>query len=259
MTQRQPLGPPRLVWQKAAVEAVTPETYRVKTFTLRPQEWRPFRPGQHFDVRLTAPDGYQAQRSYSIASEPERTGTFDLTVELVDGGEVSPFFFNVVQMGDEIEVRGPIGGPFTWTVLDGGPVLLIAGGSGIVPIMSMLRHRTAMMVKQGGAPPPPALLLYSSRSSEDIIYRGELDLMASGDGSFQLFNTLTRHQPSGWKDYARRLDRHMVADCIGRLGTPRLTFICGPTGFVEAAAEAAVEAGAAPASVRTERFGPSGS
>ena len=259
MTQRQPPGPPRLAWQKAVVEAITSETYRVKTFTLRPQEWRPFRPGQHFDVRLTAPDGYQAQRSYSIASEPERGSTFDLTIELVDGGEVSPFFLDVVRKGDEIELRGPVGGPFTWTAGDGGPVLFIAGGSGIVPVMSMLRHRASVMVSQGGAPPPPALLLYSSRSPEDIIYRTELGLMASGNGSFQLFSTLTRKQPAGWSGYARRLDRQMVADCIVLLGLPKLTFICGPTGFVEAAAEAAVSAGAAPASVRTERFGPSGS
>ncbi len=258
MTQTQPPGPPRITWQKAVVEAITSETYRVKTFTLRPHEWRTFRPGQHFDVRLTATDGYQAQRSYSIASEPERAGTFDLTIELVDGGEVSRFFFDVVQEGDEIEVRGPIGGPFTWMAGDGGPALFIAGGSGIVPVMSMLRHRRSMIADHPGAPPSPALLLYSSRSAADVIYRDELSLMASADGSFQVFDTLTRQRPSDWKGYARRLDRQMVRDCMIRLGMPKLTFICGPTGFVEAAAEATMSAGAVHGSIRTERFGASG-
>jgi ferredoxin-NADP reductase len=288
---------PRLAWQPATVEAIKAETYRVKTFTLRPARWRRFRPGQHVDIRLTASDGYQAQRSYSIASAPEASGTFDLGVELVEGGEVSPFFHEVMQLGDQIEVRGPIGGPFTWTTGDGGPVLLIAAGSGIVPIMSMLRHRRAMMLFPSGAqgaqmpspwkgrgtresgsqgvgravPSPsqgedggqggtaPALLLYSSRSAGDIIYRDELELLAANDASFQLFHTLTRKQPAGWAGYSRRLDRDMVAECVSALGGPKLAFICGPDGFVEAAADAAVAAGIPASAVRTERFGPSGS
>ena len=269
MTQPTP-GPARLAWQPATVEAVTAETYRVKTFTLRPAEWRPFRPGQHVDIRLTAPDGYQAQRSYSIATPPELEGRFDLTVERMDDGEVSPYFHEVVQLGDQIEERGPIGGPFTWTVQDGGPVLFIAGGAGIVPIMSMLRHRRWVIPSpstgeaQGeGAPdghlsPTPVLLLYSSRSAEDIIYWSELDAMAAGDQSCKLVHTLTRKQPAGWTGYARRLDRQMVSECIARLGQPRYAFICGPTAFVEAAADAAVAAGISADSVRTERFGPSG-
>lgn len=216
------------------------------------------------DVRLTAPDGYQAQRSYSIATSPEQTGTFDLSVELIEGGEVSPFFHEVVRPGDVLEVRGPIGGPFTWTVHDGGPVLLVAGGSGIVPIMSMLRHRGWHKHSASGQAGrqdnlPPALLLDSSRSDEDIIYREELDLMASNDASFQLFHTLTRRQPAGWPGYSRRVDLEMVTECVGRIGKPRFAFICGPTGFVEAAAVAAAGAGVSLGTVRTERFGPSGS
>jgi ferredoxin-NADP reductase len=248
-----------LAWQKATVEKVRAETYRVKSFTLRPESWRPFRPGQHVDVRLTAPDGYQAQRSYSIATAPEGAATFDLSVELMEGGEVSPFFHEVVQAGDVLEVRGPIGGPFTWMVSDGGPVLMIAGGSGIVPIMSMLRHRRAAVASQGALSRSPALLLYSSRSLEDVIYRDELDMMAAGDRSFQLLHTLTRRRPAGWAGYVRRLDREMVQDALARTVSPKLTFICGPTAFVEAAADAAVAAGVAAGSVRTERFGPTGS
>lgn len=251
-------GPSRLAWQKARVEAITSETYRVKTFRLRPERWAEFRPGQHVDVRLTAPDGYQAQRSYSIASAPEQRETVDLTIELMEGGEVSPFFHEVVQTGDEIEVRGPIGGPFTWTVAEGGPVLFIAGGSGIVPVMSMLRHRRSMMALAIVAQPPPCLLLYSSRSYDDVIYRDEVEQMASGDAALQIYHTLTRQRPAGWAGYSRRLDRAMVSDCVAKLGMPALTFICGPTGFVETAADAAVAAGVPEARVRTERFGPTG-
>ncbi len=267
MTLTVPARPARLGWQQATVVSVVAETYRAKTFKLRPAEWRPFKPGQHFDVRLTAPDGYQAQRSYSVATAPEATETFDLTVELMPGGEVSPFFHDVVQPGDALEVRGPIGGPFTWAVHDGGPVLFIAGGSGIVPIMSMLRHRRSHLpsLLEGAERPgggdeaaPDALLLYSSRSIEDVIYRAELDLMAANDSSVQLFHALTRKQPQGWPGYARRVDREMVLECMGRLGAPKLTFICGPTAFVEAAADAVVAAGAPSGSVHTERFGPSG-
>jgi ferredoxin-NADP reductase len=193
---------------------------------------------------------------------------FDLGIELMEHGEVSPFFHEVVQPGDVIEVRGPIGGPFTWTTHDGGPVLFIAGGAGVVPLMSMLRHRQrhAPSTLEGkdrtytagyrGA--PSALLLYSSRSYEDVIYRDELDLMAATDPSFQLFHTLTRKQPAGWSGYARRLDPAMAEDCITRLGSPASVFICGPAGFVEAAAEAMVGAGVPASVVHTERFGPSG-
>lgn len=268
-----------LTWELATVEAIKAETYRVKTFTLRPARWRRFRPGQHVDVRLTAADGYQAQRSYSIASAPEAVGTFDLGVELVEGGEVSPFFHQVVRVGDQIEVRGPIGGPFTWTTRDGGPVLFIAGGSGIVPIMSMLRHRRAMPspgqpegkgkgraitsgrqgTDGGRERTPPALLLYSSRAAEDIIYRNELAQLAASDASFFLFHTLTRIQPAGWTGYSRRIDRDIVVECVSKLGRPELVFICGPTGFVEAAADAAISAGLVASNIRTERFGPSGS
>ncbi len=156
-------------WQQATLEQIVVETHRVKSFTLRLPKWARYKPGQHVDVRLTAPDGYQAQRSYSIASAPENEGVIALSIELIADGEVSPFFHEIVQLGDEIEVRGPIGGPFTWTPALGGPLLLVGGGSGVVPLMSMLRHRANV------APEVPALLLYSSRSVDEVIYREQLD------------------------------------------------------------------------------------
>ena len=164
-----PTPPAPAAWRFATVERVVAETFRVKTFTVRLPEWRPFKAGQHYDVRLTAPDGYQAQRSYSIASPPEREGVIDLTIELMEGGEVSPYFHEIVEAGDRIEMRGPIGGPFTWTVDQGGPLLLVGGGSGVVPLMSMARHRAL------SAPDVPGALLFSSRSFDHIIYREELE------------------------------------------------------------------------------------
>ena len=248
-------------WQVAIVERVVVETYRARTFTLRLAEPRLFIAGQHYDVRLTAPDGYQAQRSYSVASPPsDSTGTIDLTVELIPDGEVSPYFHEVVQPGDELEVRGPIGGPFTWTPDLGGPLLLAAGGSGIVPLRSMLAHREAV------ARALPALLLYSARTPDDIIYRAWLDALPQGDLAVQVSYTLTRRQPSGWSGYARRVDPSMLSDCIARLaqlaersGAPAadpLCYVCGPTGFVETVADGLLEVGMPESFIRTERFGP---
>ena len=251
MTQGRSAGP-ALSWQLGAIEGVAVETHRVKTFTVRLPEWRPFRPGQHFDVRLTAPDGYQAQRSYSVASAPERAGVIDLTIELMEEGEVSPYFHDVTEVGDPIELRGPIGGPFTWMAAAGGPLLLVGGGSGVVPLMSMLRHRAL------AAPEVRALLLYSSRSADDVIYRAELDLAANEQPSLTVLHTLTRAQPEGWSGYRRRVDEAMIGEALARLPSAPLVFICGPTAFVEAAADAVVAAGVAPDRVRTERFGPSG-
>ena len=225
----------------------------MKSFTLALPGWRKHRAGQHYDIRLTAPDGYRAQRSYSVASEPEREGEIDLTVELVDGGEVSTFLHEVVVPGDRIEVRGPIGGYFVWdAVTHGGPLLLVAGGSGVVPMMSMLRHRAASKAAV------PARLLYSSRAFEDVIYRDELDRFAGRGDGIEVFHALTRSQPDGWKGYARRIDRAMLGEVRKPFGSGTLTFICGPTALVESVAGSLQQLGLKAERIKTERFGPSG-
>ena len=257
---RLDLAPPApSAWQPATVERVTVETYRAKTFTLRLAVPRPFLAGQHYDVRLTAPDGYQAQRSYSVASAPsDALDCIDLTVELIPDGEVSPYFHEVVQPGDRLEVRGPIGGPFTWRPEMGGPLLLLAGGSGIVPLRSILAHREAL------APQLPAMLLYSARSPEDIIYRKFLDDVSRRNPYVAVQCSLTRRRPPGWIGYARRIDPAMLRDCISELAEMNggdeeqsLCYVCGPTGFVEAAADALLTIGVPETRIRTERFGPS--
>jgi ferredoxin-NADP reductase len=241
-----------LVWQIATVRAIRPETSRITTFTLALPQWRPHRAGQHYDVRLTAEDGYQAQRSYSIASPPSRAGEIDLGVERIPEGEVSPYFHNVLTVGDLVEVRGPIGGYFVWEPALGGPLLLIAGGSGVVPLMAMLRERAA------SDDPPPATLLSSSRTIEDVIYRDELDRLAAANDGLRVVHTLTRAQPPGWSGYGRRIDLSMLADVLAPFGGPPLAYICGPTLLVEVAAEGLTALGLEPARVRTERFGPTG-
>ena len=252
MTGPPPQSQSRLRWQTGIVTNIREETYRAKTFTVELPEWTPFRAGQHYDVRLTAPDGYQAQRSYSIASAPETQGTIDLTIEEIPDGEVSAYFYHVVEPGDGIELRGPIGGPFTWAAADGGPLLLAAGGSGVVPLMSIIRHKPA------AAPDVRAVLLYSARSMEDVIYREALaDAAETGPNLLVIF-TLTRRQPAGWEGHSRRIDRAMLEETLGMLGEPPLSYVCGPTPFVESVADALVEAGGPPERIRTERFGPSG-
>lgn len=237
------------------MERVTVETYRARTFTLRLSEPRPFRAGQHYDVRLTAPDGYQAQRSYSVASAPDECALIDLTVELIPDGEVSPYFHEVVERGDVLEVRGPIGGPFTWAPEMAGPLLLLAGGSGIVPLKSILMHRNL------AAPDTPALLLYSARGPEDIIYRKFLDGVGRLGTGVAVQCSLTRRQPPGWIGYDRRVDTAMVQECIDQLVAMNgskaipLCYACGPTGFVEAAADALLSVGIEESAIRTERFG----
>ena len=228
------------------------ETARVRTIVFRVPDWRGHLAGQHVDVRLTAPDGYQAQRSYSIASPPEDGNRVALTVEKLDDGEVSTFLVDEVQTGDRVEMRGPIGGYFTWDVTDGGPVLLVAGGSGIVPLMAMLRHRAAC------GSTVPARLLYSSRSLDDVIYRAELEKLGSGDRSLTVLHTLTREQPPGWTGLSRRVDRRMLADVAWPGADRPLAYICGPTPFVEVVAQSLVELGHAPQRIKTERFGPTG-
>lgn len=243
---------PTLEWQIASVKDIKPETARVKSFTLTLPKWMRHRAGQHYDIRLTTEDGYQAQRSYSIASEPEREGEVDLTVERIGDGEVSTYLHDVLIPGDRIEVRGPIGGYFVWEATMDDPLLLIAGGSGIVPLMSMLRHRAAVGGKN------PAVLLYSSRTFEDIIYYHELERLRAADGGPQIFHALTRAQPAGWKGYARRIDQEMLKQVTEPLGRTAQVYICGPTRFVETAANGLVRFGLNSNQVRTERFGPTG-
>jgi ferredoxin-NADP reductase len=241
-----------LEWQLATVKAIKPETQSVRTITLALPEWMPHRAGQHYDVRLTAPDGYEAQRSYSVASEPERTGEIDLTVEELRDGEVSYYLCEVLVPGDRVEVRGPIGGYFVWEAGNGGPLLLVAGGSGVVPLMSILRHRAV----SGSL--VPARLLYSARSPQGVIYAGELDRLSATAGGPDVIFTFTRSHPEDWAGYTRRIDTEMLREVSGPLGMGLQAYVCGPTLLVESAANALVEIGIAPDCIRTERFGPTG-
>jgi ferredoxin-NADP reductase len=240
-----------LRWQVAKVTAVTPDTARVSSLTFDVPGWPGHLAGQHVDVRLTAEDGYQAQRSYSIASAPEEPRV-TITVERLDDGEVSPYLVGEVRQSDSLELRGPIGGYFVWKAADPRPVLLIGGGSGVVPLMAMIRHRA----RAGSA--TPVRLLYSSRTYDDIIYRAELDRLSAAADGLEVWHTLTRAQPPGWKEYARRLDRQMIADVAWPAERQPIVFICGPTPFVEAAASLLVEHGYDPSWVKTERFGATG-
>jgi ferredoxin-NADP reductase len=230
-------------WQLCDVAELIDETPQVKTIVLDAADWPGHRAGQHVDVRLTAEDGYQAQRSYSIASAPEDE-LLAITVEKLEDGEVSPYLAEELRVGDKLELRGPIGGYFVWAAEQGGPLLLVGGGSGVVPLMSMLRHRAA------AAPSVPARLLYSARSLDDVIYRSEL-------GGFDVVYTLTRKQPTGWTGFARRVDDAMLRE-VADPNAEGLAYVCGPTRFVEAVADGLVGVGYAPENVRTERFGPTG-
>jgi len=244
---------PTLNWQIASVTTIKPETAKVKSFTLTLPSWMRHRAGQHYDLRVTAEDGYQTQRSYSIASEPEREGEIDITVERINDGEVSTYLHDVLMPGDRLEMRGPIGGYFVWEAgLSPGPLLLIAGGSGVVPLMSMIRHRDAAGENNATA------LLYSSRNFEDIIYYNELEKLRAANNGLQIFHTLTRSQPPGWKGYARRIDEEMLREVVSPLGEAVQVFICGPTLMVESAADILVKIGIDSNQIRTERFGPSG-
>jgi ferredoxin-NADP reductase len=236
-----------VVWRVAIVRAVRPEGATARTIGLDVPEWPGHVAGQHVDVRLTAEDGYQAERSYSIASAPE-AADLELTVERIDDGEVSPYLADEVREGDEFEVRGPVGGHFTWRVEDGGPLLLVAGGSGLVPLMAMLRHRAAR------ASTVDTRLLVSARRWDDLLYRDELTALADVKASF----ALTREQPPGWTGYDRRIDAAML-EAVGPPPSeaPRI-FVCGPTAFVERAADLLVALGHAPRAIRAERFGPTG-
>jgi ferredoxin-NADP reductase len=243
---------PAIPWQIATISEIRDETAEVKSYRFDLPAWPGHRPGQHVDLRLTADDGYQAQRSYSIASAPMPDGGVEITVELVRDGEVSPFMHEVVMVGDRFELRGPIGGYFVWDGSSPEPLLLVAGGSGVVPLMAMVRHRARIGAKA------PATLLYSSRNAEDVIYRAELDRLAATSPGLRIVHTLTRSQPTGWTGYSRRIDREMLADVLGGNASNLTAFVCGPTPLVETVAENLVGLGLPPARVRTERFGPSG-
>ena len=241
-----------LNWQVATVTALRDETARVKTVTMLVPGWTNHRPGQHVDIRLTAEDGYQAQRSYSIASAPTDQSLVDLTVERVENGEVSPFLHDEVIVGDRFEVRGPIGGYFVWRASDTRPLLLLGGGSGVVPLMAMLRHRAAAP-SQG-----PARLLFSSRTLADIIYREELGRLAAAGDGLEVFHTLTRDKPPGWDGFTRRLDAAMLQEVAWPRSATPAVFVCGPTSFVEAAATLLVAMEYEPGWIKTERFGATG-
>jgi ferredoxin-NADP reductase len=242
--------PGRLSWQLARVVELIEETPGTRSIVLEPPAWPGHRAGQHVDVRLTAEDGYQAERSYSIASAPEDEHLV-LTVERLDDGEVSPYLVGELRPGDELELRGPIGGYFVWEEALGGPLLLLAGGSGIVPLRSILRHRSAVESTV------PVRLLYSSKSLDEVIYRDELDRLAAGDEIDVRF-TLTREQPEGWPGYRRRIDQELLREIAWPPDERPLVYVCGPTAFVEVAATALVQLGHEPGRIKTERFGPTG-
>jgi ferredoxin-NADP reductase len=239
----------RLTWRAAEVAEVVPETPRVKTLRLDVEGWPGHLPGQHVDVRLTAEDGYQAQRSYSIASAPGASA-LELGVERIEDGEVSPYLTDEVQPGDRFELRGPVGGYFVWEPSRGGPLFLVAGGSGVVPLRAMLRHLADEDADV------EATLLFSSRSWDDVIYRDELDGL--NGGTVRVVHTLTRSQPDGWAGHSRRVDADMLAEVGPDASRRPLVYVCGPTPFVEAVANALVELGHEPGQIRTERFGPTG-
>lgn len=241
-----------LNWQIVTVAAVRDETPRVKTLSLLVPGWQSHRPGQHVDIRLTAEDGYQAQRSYSIASAPSDQPVIDLTIELVEDGEVSPFLHNEVIVGDRFELRGPIGGYFVWDGAAADPLLLVAGGSGVVPLMAMVRHRAQIRAAV------PCTLLYSSRTPADVIYSDELHRLNGREDGLRVIHALTRSQSPGWTGYSRRIDMRMVAEVLEGTGPMAQAFVCGPTPLVESVAESLVSIGLAPSQVRTERFGPTG-
>jgi ferredoxin-NADP reductase len=236
-----PVAAPRAPgrWQIGTLTAIKRETPRVKSFRVELPMWMPHLPGQHYDVRLTAPDGYQAQRSYSVASSPLDEGEIELTIDRLEDGEVSPYFHDVLVEGDQVEVRGPFTSYFVWR--GERPVLLAGGGSGVVPLMAMLRHRRRTM------PDLPMRLIYSVRGPEDVIFADEL-----GD---EAAITYTREAPGGWSGHEGRIDAELVREHAFDDG---LAFVCGSNGFVEAASQLLLDAGVAPQRIRTERFGPTG-
>jgi ferredoxin-NADP reductase len=238
MPPSAPKAPGR--WQIATVTRIKQETPRVKSFRLELPLWMPHLPGQHYDVRLTAPDGYRAQRSYSIATSPLDEGEIELTIDLLDDGEVSPYFHEVVEEGDQVEVRGPFASYFVWRGEE--PALLVGGGSGVVPLMAMLRHR------RRACPERKMHLVYSVRTGQDVIYADEL-----GD---ETTLTYTRETPENWGGHTGRIDIGLIAD---RAANADVAFVCGTHGFVESTTQLLMSAGLTAERIRTERFGPTGS
>jgi ferredoxin-NADP reductase len=241
----------RLTWQLGEVVELIRETPRVSSLVVDVPNWPGHLAGQHVDVRLTAEDGYQAQRSYSIASPPE-DALVALTVERLSDGEVSPYLVDEVRVGDKVELRGPIGGYFVWTAGEDRPLLLLAGGSGIVPLMAMVRHHAA------AGSEAPVRLLYSSRSIEEVIYGDELDRLSAQNKNLVIAHTLTRSQPPGWAGYSRRIDREMLTQVAWPKRDAPDVFVCGPTAFVETASGLLVESGYEASWIKTERFGATG-
>ena len=232
------------------IEAIAPLTPRIKSFMLRPPVWHPFVAGQHLDIRLTAPDGYQAERSYSVASAPEMQGVYELAVEELEDGEVSPYFHEVAQVGDTIEIRGPFGGYFNWMAAEGGPILLIGGGSGVVPLMSMVRHRAAQHSDASVA------LLYGARGMSDAPYAGELQALDSANDGFRLFFAFSREAAVRTKDFSGRVNDAVIGAVLEALGgDPHTTYVCGSNRFVETVTTHLVAMGQPPSMIRTERFG----
>ena len=246
MTSRGPL-----LWRQAELRELVPETPRVSSLYFDLPDWPGHLAGQHVDIRLTSDDGYQAERSYSIASAPEEP-RLALTVERLDDGEVSPYLVGELRVGDKIEMRGPIGGYFVWRGDEKQPLLLVGGGSGVVPLMSMLRHRARIGSNA------PATLLFSSRTLADVIYREELDSLAAAGDGLRVVHTLTREKPAGWAGYTRRLDQAMLQEVAWPKERMPAVFVCGPTPFVEAVASLLVEMGYDARSIKTERFGATG-
>jgi ferredoxin-NADP reductase len=240
---------PATSWQQAVVTEIITRTPRIKSFFFSLPHPFVFQAGQHVNIRLTAPDGYRAMRSYSIASAPEDPTRIEVAIELLENGEVSQFFHEVVAVGDTIDVRGPLGGYFIWSTSDGGPLLLIGGGSGAVPLTAMIRHRHA------AASQVPVVLLLSARSWDDVLYRDELIALHERHDGFTLALTLTREHPKRTTDYGRRIDEAMVREVAQLSSAPRYVFICGSNGFVDTAADAAVAAHCIASSIRTERYG----
>jgi ferredoxin-NADP reductase len=242
---------PRIPWREVEILEVVTETERARSLVLRVPDWPGHVAGQHVDVRLTAEDGYRAERSYSIASPPERAEVV-LTIERVEDGEVSPYLAGEARPGDRFELRGPIGSYFTWSATQQGPLQLVAGGSGIVPLMAMLRHRAQHRDRM------PARLLFSSRTLDSIIYRKELERLVTDDGGLDVVHTLTREVPLGWSGPHRRVDVDMLRDhAVPPHQRPHI-YVCGPTPFVESVADAFLTLGSDPAAIKTERFGPTG-
>jgi ferredoxin-NADP reductase len=242
----------RLTWQLGEVVDLIDRTPHVRSIVLEVPDWPGHRAGQHVDVRLTADDGYQAQRSYSISSAPDDQGRLELTVERIEGGEVSSYLIEELRKGDQLEFRGPVGGYFVWESGMTEPLLLVAGGSGICPLMAMLRHRAATSSRV------PARLLYSARSLEDVIYRTELEELGAAGAGLDVLIALTRVRPPHWTGYDRRVDRQMLAEVAWPPDQRPLTFVCGPTPFVESVAGSLVALGHGGDRIKTERFGPTG-